>query len=96
MSSSACRLNRGAARGAALFAVQLILRGVVVEIGLALVVQLDSFGQETFTPVLPAARKYRASVFGLHAGAESKLALARALRGLIGAFHSKAGSGCKP
>jgi len=48
---------------------------------------LDTFRQQAFAPTLPPPRERGASGFGLHAGAKSMLAFARALGWLISAFH---------
>src|SRR3954471_20207776 len=48
---------------------------------------LHAFWQEALATLLPAAIENLTAVLRLHAGAESELAFAGALRGLIGAFH---------
>jgi hypothetical protein len=48
---------------------------------------LHAFWQEPLPAALPPARKRGAAAFAFHAGAESVLVFARALRWLISAFH---------
>jgi hypothetical protein len=50
-------------------------------------VDFDTLRQEALTTTLPTAAQDSAAAFGLHTGAETKLLFARALAGLIGAFH---------
>jgi hypothetical protein len=56
-------------------------------LGVPLEMNLDALREEALAAPLAATGKDGSAILGLHAGAESKLALARALRGLIGAFH---------
>jgi len=56
-------------------------------LGVARVVKIDAFGQQSFPSTLTASGKSGTATFGLHARAESVLAFARALRWLVGAFH---------
>jgi len=55
--------------------------------GVACVMDLDTLRQETFASPLAAAAQGCTSGFRRHAGAKTKLPLARPLRRLIGAFH---------
>ena len=51
------------------------------------VMELNSLRQKTFASMLTTTAQNGATVFGLHAGTEAKLAFARAFGGLIGALH---------
>lgn len=55
--------------------------------GVAGVVDLDTLRQEAFATALAAAAQCGTAGLGRHAGAKTKLPLARPLRGLVGAFH---------
>src|SRR5260221_13728796 len=55
------------------------------------VVDFHALRQQALASALAAAREDGAAVLGLHAGAETELPLARALRGLVGAFHRTSG-----
>jgi hypothetical protein len=50
---------------------------------------LDALREQALATMLPAARKDRAAILRLHAGAKSKLAFAGPLRGLVSAFHGR-------
>jgi hypothetical protein len=56
-------------------------------LGVARVVKIDAFGQQSFTSALTASGKSGTAALSFHARAESVLAFARALRWLVGAFH---------
>ena len=64
-------------------------RGCVDGSGLRVagVVDFHTLRQEPLAATLAAAGENSATILGLHAGAETELTLARALGGLIGAFH---------
>jgi hypothetical protein len=51
------------------------------------VVDFHTLREQALTAVLTTAGKDGTTILGLHAGAETKLTLAGALRGLISAFH---------
>jgi hypothetical protein len=48
---------------------------------------LDTLGQQAFATALAAAAQNRAAALRFHSSAKTELALARALAGLVGAFH---------
>jgi hypothetical protein len=48
---------------------------------------LDPFGKQALAAALSPACKYRATAFGLHAGAKTMLAFACSLGGLVSPFH---------
>jgi len=54
---------------------------------MARVVDLDALGQQALAAALATTGQSGASAFGLHAGAETVLAFARAFRGLVSSFH---------
>ena len=56
-------------------------------LGMARVVDLDTFWQQTFAAALTTAREGGASAFGPHARAKTVLTLARSFGCLISAFH---------
>lgn len=56
-------------------------------LGVARVVPLRAFWQETFAAALTPPREYGAATFAFHAGPESVLMFARAFGWLISAFH---------
>ena len=57
-------------------------------LSVTLVMKFCPLGNQSLTPLLPAALDSRPTILRLHSGTESVLALAAALGGLISAFHS--------
>ena len=60
-----------------------------LSLGVTREMDFNALRQEALAATLAAAGENGASALGFHAGAESKLLLARALRGLISAFHKR-------
>lgn len=56
---------------------------------MALVVDFNAFGQETFATMTTTAVKNGATVFGFHPGTETELTFTSALGRLIGWFHDR-------
>src|SRR6266436_3160629 len=56
-------------------------------LGVACVVYVNAFRQQTFTTALPPTCEGGATAFGPHTSAKAVLAFARSLGWLIGAFH---------
>ena len=56
-------------------------------LGVADIMFLDAFRQQTFAAALPPAREDRATAFGPHPGTKTVLTFAGSLRWLVSPFH---------